>query len=464
MPINNLVLSPEDLNISPIFCNVLHDRLPAAQSADPELPGILNGKYKNIVLTKIDGIYHHTTLTRNRPYIPVSLRREFFNQFHNIAHPGIRATRLHLTNRYFWPSMNKTVTEWTRQCIQCQRAKVIRHNRSQIHSIPLAPAKFNQVHTDLVGPLPINKNCRYILTMIDRYTRWPEAIPIPDATAETVAEAFVLHWISRYGVPASVTTDRGAQFEGHLWKELLARLGSVKIHTTSYHPQANGLVERFHRRLKDAFRAHADANAQHWISKLPLILLSIRTALREDSNTSPAEALYGTSLTLPGDLISVTHHYPNISIYTNRLVQHMQSLVPTRTRQPPISSTISPALYNCSHVFIRNDAKRGLQTNYHGPYEVLSRKPKYFTVKLPRGADNVTIDRLKAAHLSDDFLSNLPKTSAQLGDVPIFTPPVRPPQHNPPDPPNNPQPNEGIVVSRCGRRIRRPLYLNDYVT
>ena len=96
------------------------------------------------------------------------------------------------------------------------------------------------------GPLlPLN-GCKYLLTCIDRYTRWPEAIPISDATAETNAQAFVSRWIAVFGVPPTITTDREAQFESALFRPLADLLGIKRIHTTSYQPCANGMVERFH--------------------------------------------------------------------------------------------------------------------------------------------------------------------------------------------------------------------------
>ena len=106
----------------------------------------------------------------------------------------------------------------------------------------------------------------YLLTCIDRFTRWPEAIPIPDSTADTVAQAFVTGWISRYGVPSTITTDRGQQFESALWTQLMRLLGTQRIRTTSYHPIANGLVERFHQQLKSALKYQI----QHTGQKLSL--------------------------------------------------------------------------------------------------------------------------------------------------------------------------------------------------
>lgn len=108
---------------------------------------------------------------------------------------------------------------------------------------------------DIVGPLPPFDGKSYLLTIIDRFTRWPEAIPIPDLTAQTVAKHFVQRWIPIFGVPSIITTDRGAQFESALFRQLNHLLGTQRIRTTAYHPAANGLVERFHRKLKSSLKA-----------------------------------------------------------------------------------------------------------------------------------------------------------------------------------------------------------------
>ena len=123
-------------------------------------------------------------------------------------------------------------------------------------SIDQAKERFDHVHIDIVGPLPYANGFRYLLTCVDRFTRWPEAIPIVDIRAETVADAFFSRWIARYGTPATITTDRGARFESKLWDNLCNKFGIIRNRTTSYHPQSNGMVERFHRQLKAAIMAH----------------------------------------------------------------------------------------------------------------------------------------------------------------------------------------------------------------
>ena len=129
-------------------------------------------------------------------------------------------------------------------------------------------------------------------------------MPISDSTAETVAQALISGWISRFGIPSTITTDRGQQFESALWTQLMQLLGTQRIHTTAYHPIANGLVERFHRQLKGALKCLSDTT--HWTKALPLILLGIRTAVKQDCKCTPAELVYGTTLRLPGEFFDTS--------------------------------------------------------------------------------------------------------------------------------------------------------------
>ena len=233
-----------------------------------------------------------------RPYVPQLFRRAVFDCLHNLAHPGIKATQKLVASRYIWPSINKDVRAWARTCIPCQRSKIHRHTVAPLSSFQAPHARFAHVHIDLVGLLPISNGCSYILTCIDRFTRWPEAIPLADIRAETVARALVERWIAMFGVPAIITTDRGSQFESSLFTSLTQLLGIQRCRTTAYHPQANGMVERFHRQLKSSLKAYL--NTSSWSENLPLVLLGLRSAVKEDLQHSVAEFVFGTTLRLPG--------------------------------------------------------------------------------------------------------------------------------------------------------------------
>ncbi|GFY42103.1 retrovirus-related Pol polyprotein from transposon 412 [Trichonephila inaurata madagascariensis] len=109
---------------------------------------------------------------------------------------------------------------------------------------------------DLVGPFPPSDGFTFLLTCIDRYTRWPEVIPVRDISAEAAAKSFIANWISRFGVPVIITTDQGGQFQSRLLYSLKQMFGMQRIRTTPYHPSSNGMAERLHRTLKQAIRCH----------------------------------------------------------------------------------------------------------------------------------------------------------------------------------------------------------------
>jgi transposase InsO family protein len=135
---------------------------------------------------------------------------------------------------------------------------------------------------------------QYIFTVIDWSTHWAEAIPLASVAAADCTDALITGWIARFGVPSQLTSDRGVQFVSAVWAALMRRLGIRHNMTVAYHPQSNGAVERFHRRLKDALRARAAA--ADWPLHLPWVLLGLRAAPREDSGVSAAELVYGAPL------------------------------------------------------------------------------------------------------------------------------------------------------------------------
>ena len=174
-----------------------------------------------------DALLCDTSTGTPRPYVPQEFRRKVFDPLHGLSHPGIRATQRLVTARFVWPGINADVCNWTRSCIKCQRAKVQQHTTTPFATFNTPDVRFDQIHVNLVGPLPTSQGFTYLLTCVDRFTHWPEAIPIPDITAE--AQAFISGWISRFGMPSTITTDRGQQFKSSLWQQLMRLLGSRRI-------------------------------------------------------------------------------------------------------------------------------------------------------------------------------------------------------------------------------------------
>jgi len=319
-----------------------------------------------------------------RPVVPVSLRRTVFNSVHALAHAGARATRRMVTARFVWRRCAADITAWCRDCQSCCRGKVTQQEHTTVEPIPIPDKKFSHVHLDLVGPLPPSKRGHtYLLTIIDRTTRWPEVCPLSSITAQECADAFVDSWVSRFGVPAVLTTDRGTQFTGATWKSLCSSLGIKHVTTTAFHPQSNGMVERFHRQLKESLRARC--GGKDWLEHLPWVLLGLRAAPKEEANVSTAEATLGAQLLLPCQ-------------------PPLRALDPVPA--PTIPSTVrtyadvargrSARLEVAQFVYVRTgQSSSPLAPTYAGPYRVLEVRDKTVLLQLGERQDWISVDRIK---------------------------------------------------------------------
>ncbi|GFW23885.1 hypothetical protein TNCV_945691 [Trichonephila clavipes] len=234
-----------------------------------------------------------------------------------------------VSERYVWPSMRQDVALWACTCLQCQRARVSRHTRSEIGKFEIPSSRFEHVHIDLVGPLPPSEGFRYCLTCLDRFSKWPEAFPMVEISAEAVTKSFNSGWISRFGPPLRLTTDQGTQFDASLFDALSKLLGTEKRHTTPYHPDANGQVERFHRQLKAAIMAHGSSQ---WTTVLPTILMGFRATWKEDLQTTAAEMIYGAPIRLPGEFLCPSKQIADPVNFLGRLRESMQRLSPPTTQ------------------------------------------------------------------------------------------------------------------------------------
>lgn len=281
-----------------------------------ELRNLRNGQHTSLKLQAFmfpdtaQPIYCNTTTAFSRPYIPEELRKRVFQMVHGMVHPSKRATVKQISQKYVLSSMRKDIREWVKSCLPCQQSKIYRHTHAAKKVLSVPDSRFQHTHMDIIGPLPPSHNYRFCLTVIDRFSRWPEAIPLVDITAENVARAFYSEWVSRYEVPSSITTDQGRQFESCLLGELNSLLGIERKRTTAYQPQTNGIVERWHRQLKASIKCHITEN---WTEVLPTVLLGLRTCFKEDLGCSVAHLLYGTTLRIPGELFTNSSSAPNPS-------------------------------------------------------------------------------------------------------------------------------------------------------
>lgn len=381
-----------------------YSELARDQAQDPELQDLIrNGSSLKLQkLETCEELYCDFTTTTPRPYVTPKFRKQVFSSIHGLSHPGKNATANLVAQKYVWPGIRKDCRTWVQQCIDCQRCKITRHSSSPLSIFPTPTQRFSHVHLDLIGPLPYSSGFRYCLTAVDRFTRWPEAYPLADITAETCAAAFVSGWVARFGCPHTITTDRGQQFQSQLFHGIMKLIGAKHSPTTAYHPQSNGMVERMHRQLKTAITCH---NNPQWTESLPLVLLGIRSSWKEDLKTSSAELVYGEPLRLPGEFFTPARDLSlNMPDFTNRLREHMARLSPTPASHHKSKTFYLPKdIFTAEYVFLRRGpAKRTFEAPYTGPYKVLEQSKDGKTLKIDVQGKSciVSVDRLKPAYLA----------------------------------------------------------------
>lgn len=286
---------------------------------------------------------------------------------------------------------------WAIGCIQYQRAKVGRHVHVQPAHFPLPSARFKHVHMDIIGPLPECERYRYCLTLVDRFSRWPEAIPLKNITAQAVARAFTDNWITCFGSPEPLSTDQGAQFEARLFTGLQRVIGCDRTRITAYHPASNGFVERSHRTLKAAIMCHSGSE---WLHVLSTVLLGLRIYVT-DNGASPAEYVYGTTLRIPGELIVPEDESVDPRHFLSEFRRHMHQVraVPVE-RHNREKVFVHKELKTCTHVFLLAPPnKRSLQCPYTGPHKIINRiSDKVLEIDVNGKNKNVSVENVKPAH------------------------------------------------------------------
>ncbi|XP_064418480.1 uncharacterized protein LOC135358762 [Latimeria chalumnae] len=227
--------------------------------------------------------------------IPQSLRRTVLDLAHSHlfgGHLGVEKTQNRILQRFFWPGVYMDVKRYCASCPDCQKVVPHPHYRAPLVPLPIIETPFERIAMDLVGP--VEKSARgyqHILVIVDYATRYPEAFPLRNTSTKSIASA-LLQLITRVGIPREILTDQGTPFMSHIMRDLCKLLGVKAIRTSVYHPQTDGLVERFNKTLKLMLRRVISMDGRDWDLMLPYLMFAVREVPQSSTGFSPFELLF----------------------------------------------------------------------------------------------------------------------------------------------------------------------------
>lgn len=239
--------------------------------------------------------------------IPLFERRNILRHCHDdrtSGHLGVHKTLARVRQRYYWPGLQQDVRQYVTGCDTCTMRKS--PNKKKVSPMEIVPSgmPMDRIATDILGELPITEDGnRYILVVSDYFTKWTEAFPMPNMEAKTVAKLIVEEVVTRFGTPRIIHSDQGRQYESELFTEMCRLLGIQKTRTTPYHPQSDGMVERFNRTLTAMLSAYVQENQRDWDTHIPYIMMAYRSAEHKSTGFTPNLLMLGRETSLPVDLM-----------------------------------------------------------------------------------------------------------------------------------------------------------------
>ena len=235
--------------------------------------------------------------------VPEEKVEAIITEVHRQGHLGEHKTWKAFNRKYYTPQGKQKCREVVRTCPECQLGKDYKARHVPKGEIS-SPGPWETVSIDIVGPLPVDgRSNRFIVTIMDVYSRYLIAIPVRNHRASTVSRCLYESVVAYFGTPRSILSDRGTEFTSVVWESLTQMLGAKIKLTAPYYPQGNSVIERSHRTLSNMLRTMLlEKKRREWSSLLPSIMLYMNSMVQERTGVSAGEILFGRSPNLPSDI------------------------------------------------------------------------------------------------------------------------------------------------------------------
>ena len=302
------------------------------------------------------------------------------------GHHGLKSTLKNLSKFCYWPQINAATAKFIDKCKTCLLNKQDKSKKAPILSYPNVHYPWTRLNLDLIGPLPVSHNgYRYILTVIDVFSKFGVAAPLTDKSAKTVAKAFVNEVICPYGICRELTSDRGAEFVSEIFKESVKLLGINQKFITSYRPQASGNVERLNQSLCKILRALTYRDPLEWDESLKLACLAYNNSFHNSIEETPFFLMFCRDLNLPyNQFLNETPKMYNISDYKAQLLQRTHNIFKLVSEVSEQKKFRRNELLNRNRelkdinmgdrIYIKKISPQKLESRYYGPCRVVGRR------------------------------------------------------------------------------------------
>jgi len=363
--------------------------------------------------------------------IPTCLQAELIKSYHDdpfAGHFNARKVIKLLSSKYYWPTLQKDVQRYTKLCEKCQINKPTRH-KFKASLKPISVNKpFERIAVDCMGPLPITeKGNRFITVFIDYFSKYIEAFATQNITSETIANLFVTKIICRHGAPKILQSDKGSDFTSKLMEEITKLMNVKKIHTSAYHPIANGEVERANQTLMTRIRMYVDKGQADWDEHLSFATFA--TNINENSTTgySPFEIIYGRKPNLPIDQAlnySIPITYVDLSAYDAEVKKHFTqalNVIPKEINRAQekysrqydkntnnIDYKLNDLVLKESQIVQKGKTAK-LAPLYEGPYKIIKLNYPNITIQKisdPLKIETIHVNRTKIFHSTKENIEN----------------------------------------------------------
>ena len=332
---------------------------------------------------------HESTASGRRYYVPIlppAVRLPVMQALHDLpmsGHLGYKKTYHRIRTQFldYWKGMGRDVKAFVRSRLPCQSRKPPQPRHSGQLQLFSASRPFEVVGIDIFGPMPCTQQGnRYVVVMVDRFSRWTELVAVPDITTITVADVVVERLLS----------DGGPQFLSALFKRLAERLGIgiQKIFTSAYHPQTNGQVERMNIFIAAALTAYVNDHQDDWDNYLEAIAFAYRTSTVDAIGNTPFYLVHGRDPRLPTDVLAGTQRDLDIDAYQYglSLTQHIKDAYTSAQAHQETADLSRKHAYDSHHhpvhfaegslVYLHSPVRKPglspkLSKHYDDPYRVL---------------------------------------------------------------------------------------------